>query len=125
MQLIVEKEGTLFTGERSNAFYEKMLVSHGSVSETARHHKPDNVEKSHASNWLFMYRLIDAIAFAYGGEQIESTVPRKSFLPLTIPVRCSLSIWDYPTYFLGRVGERYAMIGPVSSEKPALSYIRI
>ena len=92
VELIVTKENTLFTGQRSHAFYEAMLSSEESISRVARRHKPDNVEKSHASSALLLYRLLDVLVFANGDEWISSTVRRQIFPVLTIPVRTSISV---------------------------------
>jgi hypothetical protein len=82
----VDRENTLFIGERCNAFYEAMLSSEESVSKVVRHHRPDNVERSNASGWLLLYRLMDVITFAHGDRWTDATVPRQRFPTLTIPV---------------------------------------
>jgi hypothetical protein len=86
--------------QRINAFYEKMLSSENSISKTVRHHKADNMEKSYASNSILMYHMIDVIAFTHGDRWTESFLPQKSFLPLSIPVRCSPHIWNSTTKFM-------------------------
>jgi len=82
----VDKEGTLFTGERSNAFYETMLSSEDSVSETVENYRADQVEKSYASNSLLLYRLLDVINFAHNGKWTNTVLPRRRFPTLSIPV---------------------------------------
>lgn len=89
----MNKEGTLFTGERGNAFYETLLSSKESISETVKDYKADQVEKSYASNSLLLYRLLDVINFAHNDKGANAAVPRQSFPMLLIPV-CLLSSYS-------------------------------
>jgi hypothetical protein len=88
----VDQESTLFTGERSNAFYETLLSSDASVSETVENCRVDRLEKLYASNSLLLYRLLDIINFAHNGKWTNTEVPRLSFPPLLIPVCFFLSL---------------------------------
>lgn len=40
-----EKGGLLFTRARTNAFYEAILSSNGSVTQISKNHRPDDLEK--------------------------------------------------------------------------------
>lgn len=102
VNLIVQKEATLFTGDQSNAFYEAMLSSDESVSKLARQHKPTNVEKSQATRSLLLYRLVDTIAFVKGHKttsQSNESVKRRPFQMLPIPVRYFFQYSKFPNQF--------------------------
>jgi hypothetical protein len=121
IRLIVEKEGSHFTGKRKNALYEAVMPSEDSGSQI---HKSDNQEKSRLCSSLLLYRLVDAIYFSKNYSANDSILPRQIFSNLNIPVSRLL---QYSAEFLKlitiRAGMDSAVIGRDLSGKREIRYI--
>jgi hypothetical protein len=93
IDVIVEKEDSLFTGKGENVLYEVVMPSEDGSSP--KDYRSDNLEKSRLCSSLLLYRLMDAIYFAKNSSLNDSILPRQNFPNLNIPVCCLLQYSEF------------------------------